>query len=335
MQLKVGEFAKRTGMTIRMLHHFDSIGLLVPSTRSESGHRLYDQNDIARLHAINALRQIGLPLKDIVALLKGKQQPLPTIIQRQITALEYQIEHASELCERLKLLQKNLSQGNEPDLADWLSMLSSMSTFGKYFTASELKRIFEGGKQTEHQWTPLIAEIRGAMNRAVSPSSLEIQPLARRWMDLSVRMMKGDFELMKRWEKMYLQEPTTRGKRGDDLALVQYINTAVDLRVHAFLKYFSQSELQALNVNLENEWALLSSEISKLMRRKVAIRGEKMQATVIKWSDLVDKATNHDPILRQKFINAFKVDPVLRAGSVLDPTLEKFIHDAWMEGIEK
>ncbi|HEY8023387.1 MAG TPA: MerR family transcriptional regulator, partial [Burkholderiaceae bacterium] len=62
MQLKVGEFAKRTGMTVRMLHHLDSIGLLVPSARSEGDHRLYDQKDIARLHAIKALRQIGLPL---------------------------------------------------------------------------------------------------------------------------------------------------------------------------------------------------------------------------------------------------------------------------------
>jgi DNA-binding transcriptional MerR regulator len=332
MQLKVGEFAKRTGMTVRMLHHFDSIGLLVPSARSESDHRLYDQNDIARLHAIQALRQIGLPLKEIAALLKGKQQPLPTIIQRQITALEYQIAQASELSARLKLLQSNLSQGNEPDLADWLSMLSSMSTFGKYFTASELKRIFESGKQTEHQWVPLIAEIRNAMNRAVSPSALELQPLARRWMDLSVRMMQGDFELMKRWEKMYLQEPTTRGKRGDDLALVQYINTAVDLRVQAFLTYFSQSELQALNVDLEHEWASLGAEISKLMRRKAAIKGEKMQATATKWSNLVDRASNHNPILRRKFINAHAVDPILRAGSILDPTLESFIHEAWLEG---
>ncbi|HEY8023359.1 MAG TPA: TipAS antibiotic-recognition domain-containing protein, partial [Burkholderiaceae bacterium] len=249
-------------------------------------------------------------------------------IQRQITALDYQIEQASELCGRLKLLQENLSQGNELDLEDWLSTLSSMSTFGKYFTASELKKIFDNGKQTEHQWASLIADIRTAMNRKIPPNSLDIQPLARRWMDLSVRMTGGDFELMKRWERMYLQEPTTRGKRGDDLEMVQYINTAVELRVKAFLTHFTQNELQTLNVNLENEWVSLGVEIGAVMRGKAAKKDQKMQTAAEKWSNLVDQATNQGPILRRKFINAFKVDPVLRAGSILDPALEDLVREA-------
>ena len=39
--LKVGELAKRTGLTVRTLHHYDEIGLLKPSLHTESGHRLY------------------------------------------------------------------------------------------------------------------------------------------------------------------------------------------------------------------------------------------------------------------------------------------------------
>ena len=39
--LKVGELAKRTGLTIRTLHHYDEIGLLKPSLHTESGYRLY------------------------------------------------------------------------------------------------------------------------------------------------------------------------------------------------------------------------------------------------------------------------------------------------------
>jgi len=45
---KVGELARATGMTIRGLHHYDELGLLVPSARTQAGHRLYDQEDVRR-----------------------------------------------------------------------------------------------------------------------------------------------------------------------------------------------------------------------------------------------------------------------------------------------
>ena len=45
--LKVGELAKRTGLTIRTLHHYDEIGLLKPSLHTEAGYRLYTGRDIA------------------------------------------------------------------------------------------------------------------------------------------------------------------------------------------------------------------------------------------------------------------------------------------------
>jgi len=43
MSLKIGELAKRAGLTVRALHHYDHIGLLSPSSRSDSGFRLYNR----------------------------------------------------------------------------------------------------------------------------------------------------------------------------------------------------------------------------------------------------------------------------------------------------
>ena len=63
--LKVGELAKRSGLTVRALHHYDSIGLLSPSARSDAGYRLYNRDDIARLHTIQAMRHFGVALADI------------------------------------------------------------------------------------------------------------------------------------------------------------------------------------------------------------------------------------------------------------------------------
>jgi len=60
MQLTVGELAKRTGLTVRTLHHYHAIGLLTPSARAENGYRLYGRDEIARLHQIQALSRFGL-----------------------------------------------------------------------------------------------------------------------------------------------------------------------------------------------------------------------------------------------------------------------------------
>src|SRR5262249_24354063 len=49
---KVGALAKRTGLTVRLLHHYDEIGLLRPSWHTGSGHRLYTAGDVARLQGI-------------------------------------------------------------------------------------------------------------------------------------------------------------------------------------------------------------------------------------------------------------------------------------------
>ncbi|MDR1072300.1 MAG: MerR family DNA-binding transcriptional regulator [Treponema sp.] len=49
---KVGEIAKKTGITVRTLRHYHETGLLIPSGITESGYRIYSKNDIIRLHQI-------------------------------------------------------------------------------------------------------------------------------------------------------------------------------------------------------------------------------------------------------------------------------------------
>jgi DNA-binding transcriptional MerR regulator len=69
--LSVGELARRTGLTVRALHHYDEVGLLVPSERTPSGHRRYGAQDVRRLARIVALRGLGLGLAEIRAALDG------------------------------------------------------------------------------------------------------------------------------------------------------------------------------------------------------------------------------------------------------------------------
>jgi MerR family transcriptional regulator, thiopeptide resistance regulator len=65
----VGEVARFSGVTVRTLHHYDEIGLLRPSGRSDAGYRLYEHADLERLQRILAYRRLGLSLDKITAIL--------------------------------------------------------------------------------------------------------------------------------------------------------------------------------------------------------------------------------------------------------------------------
>jgi MerR family transcriptional regulator, thiopeptide resistance regulator len=77
---KVGGLAELTGLTVRALHHYDHIGLLKPSHRSPTGHRLYDGDDVARLYRICLLRRLGFALPRIGEVLDDPQWQLRDVV---------------------------------------------------------------------------------------------------------------------------------------------------------------------------------------------------------------------------------------------------------------
>src|SRR5258708_33768537 len=89
---KVGELARRTGLSVRTLHYYDEIGLLSPSARTASGHRLYTAGDVARLQQVRSLRQLGLSLGEIRDWLRHPGYSPRGVIRRHLERLREQIE---------------------------------------------------------------------------------------------------------------------------------------------------------------------------------------------------------------------------------------------------
>lgn len=89
---KVGEVARIAKVTIRTLHHYDEIGLLIPSGRSSAGYRLYTETDIASLQHIRFHRQLGLALEEIRTILES-----PDFDSRAVLR-----EHRERLVRRLR-----------------------------------------------------------------------------------------------------------------------------------------------------------------------------------------------------------------------------------------
>ena len=65
----VGEVSELAGVTVRALHHYDEIGLLAPSARSDAGYRLYSHADLLRLQEILVWRELGFALSEIQTML--------------------------------------------------------------------------------------------------------------------------------------------------------------------------------------------------------------------------------------------------------------------------
>lgn len=96
MQLTVGQVAATFGVTVRTLHHYDTIGLVVPTARSGAGYRLYTDADLSRLSAVVTYRRLGLPLGRVRDLLDGDGTPVEHLL-RQRAVVESRRDELSAL----------------------------------------------------------------------------------------------------------------------------------------------------------------------------------------------------------------------------------------------
>ena len=93
----VKEVSKLTGVSIRTLHYYDSIGLLHPTEITESGYRLYDDAALERLQHILLFRELEFPLKEIKAILDSPSFDRNKALEQQITLLQLKKEHLEAL----------------------------------------------------------------------------------------------------------------------------------------------------------------------------------------------------------------------------------------------
>jgi DNA-binding transcriptional MerR regulator len=100
----IGEIADLTGVTRRALRHYDELGLLVPSARTDSDYRVYDEADLQRLLQVQNLKSLGLRLPEIAAALADASTDATASLVLHREALERRIEQERRLAERLGLL---------------------------------------------------------------------------------------------------------------------------------------------------------------------------------------------------------------------------------------
>lgn len=93
----VGQVARFAGVTVRTLHHYDEIGLLVPSERNHAGHRRYGDDDLDRLQQILFYRELGFPLDEVAVLLDDPDADPQEHLRRQHDVLKARIGKLQEM----------------------------------------------------------------------------------------------------------------------------------------------------------------------------------------------------------------------------------------------
>jgi DNA-binding transcriptional MerR regulator len=131
---RTGELARATRVTVRTLHHYDRLGLLVPSSRTAGGHRCYTGDDVRRLHTILALRGFGLSLRDIGAALAAGGEDPREILRRQLAETEERIRQAQQVQSRLRGLLGALE--NTPE--QFVALIEEMVTMNQPLTPEQL-----------------------------------------------------------------------------------------------------------------------------------------------------------------------------------------------------
>lgn len=107
----VGAVARLSGVTVRTLHHYDEIGLLVPGHRTTAGYRRYSEPDLERLHQILSYRELGFSLDQIAAILSEPETNTIDHLRRQHALLVERMERLRKMVEALELMMEAQQMG--------------------------------------------------------------------------------------------------------------------------------------------------------------------------------------------------------------------------------
>ena len=106
----VGQVAEELGVTVRTLHHYDEIGLVRPSERSQAGYRLYTERDLERLQNVVVYRRLGFSLEEIAELLDADDAALQGHLRRQRAAVMTRMDELAGLVAAIdRALEKDMA----------------------------------------------------------------------------------------------------------------------------------------------------------------------------------------------------------------------------------
>lgn len=336
--LKIGDLARRSGLSVRALHHYDSIGLLSPSVRTHSGTRLYGDADVIRLHRIQTLKQIGYSLVEIRQNLDDPDINPLDIVRRQLSALRERARLATQLCERLERVTEQVSAGSSPANADWLDLLELMSIYDRHLTHEEVGTLHaqSSRSQIEQQWTQLVTDVRHAMDSRLPTDSVAAHALAWRWVRLVIAKTNNSAALAIKMKALQQSDLRAQQLVGIGPAMFDWIDDAIiHARMALFAKHLAPHEVELIrrrqlaSATHQDAWPQLVLAMREQMESGVTVDATAVRALVCRWQQLFrDGYCGADDALAARVRGAMALEPDLSLGVGVDTELMGYVRSA-------
>jgi DNA-binding transcriptional MerR regulator len=228
---KVGDLARRTGLSVRTLHWYDQIGLLRPSQRAASGHRLYGPAEVQRLQQIRSLRHLGFTLEEVLDCLQRGRFTPAKVLRLHLAELQEQIRRDRHLAGRLERLADRLDAAGAVSVDELMTIIEEITMSESHLTPEQLAEVQARGrmlgeahiKAVEAEWPTLIANVRAEMEKGTAPSDPRVQAMARRWKELVNEFTGGNPAIAKALAQNYQQNPEARQRTGLDGQIFAYV----------------------------------------------------------------------------------------------------------------
>ncbi|EKK5503421.1 MerR family transcriptional regulator [Enterobacter hormaechei] len=334
MLIQVGELAKRAGITVRTLHHYEQTGLLLPSARSAAGYRLYNLADVQRLHMIQALAKAGLELAEIRDFLEQRSLSLAELLDGQITLLDKQLRSIHTLRNRLVELRTGLTDDATPDLESWLQTLELMNMYDRWFSKEELQQLpFAVEKEALADiWSGLVTEVKHLLEQNVSVTDARASDLASRWMGRLEQDTAGKPEFLTRLNEMHSVEPQMQEQTGITPEITDYITRAfAESKLSIWEKYLTAEEMAFTRAHYFDrmmEWPPLVAKLHQAQRDNLSPASDDAQKLAENWLVLLQSYAGTNPQTQQKFRLAMQQEPHLMKGTWMTPAVLEWLQQA-------
>lgn len=209
--MTVGEVAKKMDVTIRTLQYYDKKGLLIPSSESEGGRRLYSHKDVIKLHQILSLKYLGFSLKDIKKHLVSLDTPQDVVkaLDKQATHIRDKIKNLTESLKDIEVLQEEVRQMKSVDFKKYADIIVNLQMKNKFYwiikhlddsTLDYFRNKFDkdSGLHMMTKFSYLFNEIVQYERSRVLPESQKAQELIKEFWGIIMEITGGNITILSR-----------------------------------------------------------------------------------------------------------------------------------------
>ena len=159
-----GEVAKLSGVSVRTVQYYDDRGILIPSELSEGGRRLYTEDDLKKMHIICFLREAGLPINSISALLTEEKPEsiISILLEEQEKTLREELQERQaklDLIDGIKRELREIESFSVDSIGDIAHVMKEKNKLSKM----RLTAVLTGIPVTALQWASIVLWITNGL----------------------------------------------------------------------------------------------------------------------------------------------------------------------------